>query len=375
MKIYRKIFMGVMTLILVATTFVTSTYAWFKMNSSANISGFDLTVTGGEGFLISIDDNNYSNDLSNIQMKKAILLGLDSQTFQINEKGNIEYSASNLELSDSQINEIIAKNIQLLPVTSQNGYEFTDMHGSKQTPASGRFVEFSLYFKTSSQSIQDERKYDLSLLVGSTVFDDEGKEIMPTTLKANVDNINLVADMNTINGNKLANDNISVYSANAMRFSIEEEKEIEFTPVTEGAEVDANGKTYDQILLETRNSSTNIYEFYNEFDLGSYPLKGSTVDIYNPDMSASFTYYNNQKASKIEALDELPTTIRYNQTTGTITKEEQQLTQMPVITRVESGMQSKKVTFRIWLEGWDADCFDGLAKSVKVNFTFASKKV
>jgi hypothetical protein len=41
---------------------------------------------------------------------------------------------------------------------------------------------------------------------------------------------------------------------------------------------------------------------------------------------------------------------------------------------VKSGTDITKVTFRFWLEGWDADCFDGLTKSINVNLTFTSKK-
>jgi hypothetical protein len=45
------------------------------------------------------------------------------------------------------------------------------------------------------------------------------------------------------------------------------------------------------------------------------------------------------------------------------------------IVQVKSGEAEKLVTFRVWLEGWDADCFDGLSKKIDVRLALGSKKV
>ena len=55
-----------------------STFAWFKINSNASVSGFEFTVQGGEGYQISLDDVNYSHSLTSKQMTQAILAGYDS---------------------------------------------------------------------------------------------------------------------------------------------------------------------------------------------------------------------------------------------------------------------------------------------------------
>ena len=44
------------------------------------------------------------------------------------------------------------------------------------------------------------------------------------------------------------------------------------------------------------------------------------------------------------------------------------------IASVDSGSVSTKLTFRFWLEGWDADCFDGISQSIRVNLSFGSFK-
>jgi hypothetical protein len=43
------------------------------------------------------------------------------------------------------------------------------------------------------------------------------------------------------------------------------------------------------------------------------------------------------------------------------------------IVSLESGAEAKLVTFRVWLEGWDADCFDGLSNSIEMRLAFSSK--
>ena len=45
------------------------------------------------------------------------------------------------------------------------------------------------------------------------------------------------------------------------------------------------------------------------------------------------------------------------------------------ITTLSSGEDGKPITFRIWLEGWDADCFDGLGGTIQSQLSFSSKRI
>ena len=64
------------------------------------------------------------------------------------------------------------------------------------------------------------------------------------------------------------------------------------------------------------------------------------------------------------AYDEIPTTIK--DLTGSDNKK---------ITTLSSGEDGKLITFRIWLEGWDADCFDGIGGSIQSQLSFSSKRI
>ena len=115
MKAYRKIFMSFMTMLLLVLTFSASTFAWFQMNSSSKISGFDMTVTGGLGFLVSVDGTNFSNDLTRSQMNKAMIVGYDREMYSMNERGELVYKTSGLALTNTEIEDILTKKILLLP--------------------------------------------------------------------------------------------------------------------------------------------------------------------------------------------------------------------------------------------------------------------
>ena len=138
---------------------------------------------------------------------------------------------------------------------------------------------------------------------------------------------------------------VDVYTSNAIRYSV----------------VDTTNET-----------PAIIYEPTNEHDLGSYATDYSGNDaelnkLYNAKYNAMYTYYNNirenaQLGNKLLSYEDKPETVR-------------ELTEDTIITRVSAGSGINKLTFRFWLEGWDADCFDGLSKSINVKLLFNSKRV
>ncbi len=343
MKYKKKIFLGVMSLLLLVVTFTTTTYAWFKINSSATVEGFDFEVNTGEGFWVSIDGENYYRDLSTSQIKKAIVKGFDSEKYDIKEDKLI-LKDTNEEISNDKIDQIINKNILLLPRTSKDGINFSDLYGSTAMTNEGSYVEFGIYFDTRYKTAEENQGYNI-YLAGQEIILNDNTKVLPTSINSEVSSVSLLAGMNTINGNKQAGETIQVYSANAMRMSVQDTS------------------------LETPKAT--IYELTNEYDLGSYATDYSGEDealnkLYNADQNAMFTYYNNlRSSSKLKKLsfEEKPQTIRSLDTED-----------LPKITSVDAGSNAKLVTFRFWLEGWDADCFDGLDKSIRVKLSFTSKR-
>ena len=472
MKVLRKLLLGVMTLILTVVALTTSTYAWFKINSNANVSGFDFRATSGEGFLVSIDGTNYSNDVTSSDMKKAILAGYDRDrfVFDTNNKDKGLYEVIGTQktlLTDNEIDSYLNRYIKLYPATSTDGINFYTITGSKISSIKGMIVEFDVYFRAASQT-NDGTRSSIYLLGENLTRDVDNKAIRKTLIKStDVNNITLLADMKTINGDLHAAgggssaDNVTVYTSNALRFSISDDLDtskssntayLEATTnenknvitvkgpkdsITLSLTFDATGtiiesavdtvdpnniaivssdglgitvinaKTGGRIILsgiQVASSQVDlanikivkdaIYEISDDsdYDLGSYatdykseeyiatitsanPTLTDLDKLYNSDVNAMYTYYNNRRpydklTDRLLKYSEKPVTIR-----NLVTKSDIASGSVPhYIASVDSGSEAIKLTFRFWLEGWDADCFDGISKSITANLSFTSVK-
>ena len=167
---------------------------------------------------------------------------------------------------------------------------------------------------------------------------------------------------------------VLVNSSNAMRLSIES-----FDTIVEPIENEEGLQTGENVDYKPKSQTANIYELTDDNDLGSYAtdysgdnIEDRNVQLYNANYNAMYTYYKNRRPySNLKPLkyDTKPTTIRNS---DLINNEGNRNEKNPVIATVKSGEYSQKLTIRIWQEGWDADCFDGLAESINVRLSFQS---
>ena len=153
---------------------------------------------------------------------------------------------------------------------------------------------------------------------------------------------------------------------------------------------------YDTYIVD--ENSSLIYEINDTehpyTDLGSYATNYSDTSdmdkyyLYNCNCNAMYTYYNNLRSEdrglKDHELeyDSLPQNIirtlpakKSSDLIKASSPSEATDSKYYPITTVESGADAKLVTFRVWLEGWDADCFDGLSNSIDMRLAFSSKRV
>ena len=452
----RKLILGLSAIGMLSLTLSTSTYAWFKLNATAKVENFDFEVIGGKGFMVSIDGGTYTNDLKTEQIEKAMVASLSAGKYEVGyevgEDGKITKSDVLYEIGYShgrktkkevedveELLEAYMNNVQIAPVTSQNGRDFKNLVGISQSASSGNYVEFGVYFKPTSTNPNDHLKYDI-YLDGYGGLDNDGNKILPTSFTSSQTDVLLNTDMNAVvidaNGNKSlpytpgenhpytyiadGTKTIRVYSTNAARLSttvglredVEEKYQlttdenfgdkiyyttadggVTFTEadVTLGDEIPENTYYEYQEAFTRYNvdpDSSLIYEINDtlngKFDLGSYATNYNHLRtdynledyyLYSSECNAMFTYYNNlRRSAQISHLDydtALPKTIK---SLPTVSSEDSSL-KYDKIVQVESGGDEKLVTFRIWLEGWDADCFDGLKNDIKVRLALGSKRV
>lgn len=388
--IIRKTFLSIMALVMVAITFTTTTYAWFKINSSATVTGFDFQVTGGEGFLVSIDgtENSYTNDLSSKKIVQAIILSYqkdipeDERRYEyVNGEIKETDKYSGQVLDEKELAEVISKNIQLLPRTSANGVDIYDQWNSKASVSKGSFLEFSVYFKAASHTAEDNRAYDIYLNYEDKLQDD-GSTISKTSISSKVTEVSLAATMRTYDGILYRGDKINVYTSNALRFSAQDvasnnsiiyeysdDAEHEFgSYATDYNKVlwnlgDYNAYDYEACKNLTEDQVKAREEYFKDL---SDEKKEELEKLYNHTNNAMFTYYSSLKNYATSNFEPLLFEDRL--------RSYRDLSKAPAITTVVTGGEAKLVTFRFWLEGWDADCFDGLAESINVKLTFTSVK-
>lgn len=207
----------------------------------------------------------------------------------------------------------------------------------------------------------------------------EATHISPTRFTSDDKAISLGANMSTVlNGNPVNLygpdvDSITVYSSNAIRMSITDEN----------AKTASKGATGTLIyeLNDAVNGASNLGSYASTYSETYCTEKGINYSLeldykYGYQHSASYTYYTNLKQSdslknRLIAYENLPTTINDLTSKGT----DGNFIYNKPITTLSSGEDGKLITFRIWLEGWDADCFDGLEKSIQSQLSFSSKRI
>ena len=415
----RKLIIGIIAVLMLSATFVSTTFAWLNLSSKATVSGFNFTASSGFGFLVSIDDINYKNNITTDEILKSMLVSYGAGEYRMSKDGDaklfkVSYNSLNeevlTELSSADVRKIALGDkstdteakLQLYPVTSKNGRDFTDLYNSTTSITTGRYVEFKIYFKAVNrdQDTSYTQTYDI-YLNGSDRLDDNGITIPKTTITSEITNVFLKKQMETIDyvsGEKQdktysAGDRINIYSSNALRFSTTDESDLtekldEFgqvvTEEVDGVNVpvmtyaSTASKIYE--LNDTENLNTDLGSYATDYDSvvaepaaldPAYPSWLKNHYLYDCDCNAMYTYYNRLRTNA-------PLTDRklsYNALPETIKSLDYADDNYVKVTQVKSGEESKLVTFRFWLEGWDADCFDGLSKAISVKLSFGSKLI
>ena len=150
MKLLRKTIMGVCALTCTALTFTTATYAWWKNYSNATVQGLNITANSGLGFMVSVDGVHYKNDLTAEEIQGAMLVSYSENEFGFNPVDGKLYTKTAIPVFDENENltgytyeldqpastQTIAEameKIELMPLTSMNGVDITDLYNSEAT--------------------------------------------------------------------------------------------------------------------------------------------------------------------------------------------------------------------------------------------------
>lgn len=349
-RITRKLYISILTTFLLILVGTTVTYAWFEMNQNAYVSNIDLEVTTGDGILISADGNYYSQGISEKAIKRAIVSKKLGYTYKQSSGGSyLLYNESNqvVELSDERVENEFEK-IRLEPVTSLDGKKYANRTGKDIQVTSGNYISFTLFART-NKIITDNTKVPIYFVTEDIAETEESVQINKTGItgeEISFKPLNTLYTYDKLTGKRkiyTPSDLITVNAADATRFSV------------------------------STKDTTKIYEINN--GLGSYATNLTSKSYlenglnkgaaYDSTKNAGFTYYNSVVSKQI-------TPLEYQDVIDAGIYNSFNTLESAYITEVGSN---EVVSFDItlWLEGWDADCFDALFSSkISAQFSFTT---
>lgn len=362
--ISRKLFLSVFTLLLTVATLGSITFAWMSLNSEAWVEGMQFQATGGDGFLISVDNTIYKTNLSKADIVKSIVKNYSNDQYEFDDYGNL-VDRNKQVISD--YDAILEKNIKLYPCTSYgsaNQFLLTKLSGEAVNPSDGQYIQFDIFFKPTSEM---KRSIDIYLngeedrMLIQKGIEYKIPQTKITTDK--LDEIKLPSSLTTYQidvsnpdyGQALfmeSGETLTVRSSNALRLGFKSEQDDQATIVELSDEYDLG--SYSTNIKDYTDKSSSMYQ-----EDMLYQVK------YDATKNAMFTFYNGLKNNSLSAIDYLKIPV-----TVTSLLNDQGKNRVKVCSLGAEGNEVK-VTFKLWLEGWDADSIEGIAEKILVQLAFA----
>lgn len=222
-----------------------------------------------------------------------------------------------------------AGDFRMKHITSADGINFKDLNGDPKTnPKQDGYIEFTLRFRSQQSGI------NIYLAPGSGLSGAAVDWIADTTF-----NNGQGTEVKPEDGSK------PYYIANAARFST------------------------------TSTLRTLVYELPDEaYGATTNADYGNTVLGTKPILNGSVHYYNQKRGLSSDPLNYTGINYEDAETVTTITTFFDQLPILELSTTAQpDGYYYGTVVVRIWIEGWDADCFDALyGASLKIDLQFTA---
>ncbi len=391
--INKKMFISILTSVIVFVTMVATTFAWvgiftyantdsFQMNLKVNkSSSYFLTIAGND----STSNSDYGEDIPLVDLQKQVL---NNWNITIDDK-----------LSASAIDAIYINKTQIESSTptfdsNENISGFTKLanlsRGTLTTVESNSVIKFDIYLSVNTLEGIDEETTGIN---SNVVLDELQNTLIGIVNNYNLHNGNTIRknqyapsgfdwqlypahrSLTTISydedGNAIYNDkeNVQIDSSSAARFAFEIYNPIKLTDTYTGNETPANTIVYQGgSALPTYDENTGIYS-----------MGGILPEEYNfAIQEANSLFYRNLKIPK--------QTLEYESKVRTLTgsKQDNLIWICPNYSDIDTtsinylgcidGIQTKqKISVYFWFEGWDSDCTWAIdMKKVTLNLTFTA---
>ena len=308
----KKLFISVLSVAFAVIALGTTTFAWFTLSNVATVQPFSAEVSAGDGIEISLDGNSWYSSITKDVMEGFLFNGYTD--------------------GETEKDGVFGTGFRFNHVTSVDGLAMTTLAGTliSETPTDGRllnhpYLVFTLYIRSPKEMDVFWSEVDMPLTHSGV---DLGQP-----WKADVDFHDAKGVAITT-----ADPARTYYAAHAARISVE---------------AGVNSYVYEKPVSNTV-----------DLVVGNTVLGGLTdadieTDIAYTDLNyGAIEYFYNKNTA-------FPTGINSVTVTDTITSLPS--TDVPanrLLTLTTSGDYFVgQVTVRIWLEGWDPDCYNAILSS------------
>ena len=343
---FNKLILSIITLVLVVFALGTSTFAWFSLSDTNEVSDINITVGGGEELTLSLNGTDYYSVLP-------------ASVFMNYIKGN----NGNQELC-------------FHPVTSIDGRTVKNLNGDVlKTVEDGvnvYFIKLRIYFRANDVNDSMAEEYGLGVYLDNfnqdVTYKDvnyaEGTYIVSKGIKARAEVD--YTDYDIATGEPIdinSTDVVTKYASDAVRVAFFDNQ------YTFYGSQDLATKYYD---LSYRNR-TELYKYGY-----GYGYSGSIEDLKG---AASFYYAKTQNTLTPEKL-KVPVNHPSNGFTTFGEADEALFASGPegficYLTPYDIGKYEGYMTMLIWLEGYDPDCYNVITNDsivISLNFRLGYKE-
>jgi hypothetical protein len=306
MKIIRRVYFSLLSVILLTFLFGTVTYAWIQINTINSLEGLSMTATTGETLKISIDGVNYAQSLDTKQLTAVF------------------------------------SNVRLHDVTSMDGIHFFTGGVKDIEPAlaNEHYLSFDLYFQT----VEPEKHvYLVNNVNNRATFTDEidGTYVISRGVYWIANHDFMYAPDNIIRRGQEG----FYFGSDAIRIATVELKN-------------------EQNLLDTRSDDelrTMIYDPSENPERGFGVYYGAFNYFAAVSGIVGFRLPT-QKPPTIYSLTQFPSYDPFQALDNT-----SQIAELIATDEVDANGKTYyrgKIRVNIWIEGWDADAFDAVHQDI-----------
>ena len=344
-QIMRKMNLSIITCVLVLVLNVTTTFAWAGLQNYSTIENFDVSVEQSENYqlMVSLNGTSFSEFVNdyNVKLKIAYNMGFNENGLVFSDKELYNF------LKKSELQPLTTKRIgnELGPFVSieeirKNDFDYSKAKETKEIKRG--YYTFDIYVtvdyrgENKNQVILDEYQevyvrdiYEL-LIGNKKTYDLNKKYVLPSYF----------------DGAELSK--VTINSANAIRvaFTKHEVKDInDVTASVPTSTIIYQGGTKKPSLVD------GVYSFGGFMDAPNNLAFNEFNDIHSnfPISQTVFEeFYNNRTIDGVE---------------DSISIEDTDGVKFKLIDKSDKLSVGKmmKITIKMWIEGFDGDCFEGIS--------------